>query len=65
MREHRCTREQIAGFILAGGKSLRMGVDKGLLEIDGVAVIVRTARVVELVAGSACVVGGGGNAIGD
>lgn len=49
--------ELIAGFILGGGKSLRMGVDKGLLEIDGVAVIVRTVRVVEMVAGSACVVG--------
>ena len=34
-----------------------MGVDKGLLEIGGEAVILRTARVVELVAGSACVVG--------
>ncbi|MGA8407391.1 MAG: molybdenum cofactor guanylyltransferase [Candidatus Acidiferrales bacterium] len=49
--------ERMAGFILAGGKSLRMGVDKGLLEIGGEAVILRTARVVELVAGSACVVG--------
>jgi molybdenum cofactor guanylyltransferase len=49
---------QIAGFILAGGESSRMGVDKGLLEIGGVAVILRTARVVESVAGSACVVGG-------
>lgn len=35
-----------------------MGVDKGLLEIDGVAVILRTARLVEMVAGPACVVGG-------
>jgi molybdenum cofactor guanylyltransferase len=49
---------QIAGFILGGGESSRMGVDKGLLEIDGEAVIVRTARVVQAVAGSARVVGG-------
>ncbi|MGA7221637.1 MAG: molybdenum cofactor guanylyltransferase [Candidatus Acidiferrales bacterium] len=49
---------QIAGFVLSGGESSRMGVDKGLLEIDGVAVILRTARLVEMVAGPACVVGG-------
>src|SRR5579863_4844402 len=49
---------QNAGFILGGGESSRMAVDKGLLEIDGEAVILRTARVMEAVAGSACVVGG-------
>jgi molybdopterin-guanine dinucleotide biosynthesis protein A len=48
----------VAGFILAGGKSSRMGVDKGLLEIGGVAVIVRTARLVASVAHSTRVVGG-------
>jgi molybdenum cofactor guanylyltransferase len=48
---------QSAGFILAGGESSRMGVDKGLLEIEGVPLIVRTARLVELVAGAAVVVG--------
>jgi molybdenum cofactor guanylyltransferase len=57
MREAHST-QPIAGFILGGGQSSRMGVHKGRLEIDGVAVIVRTARVVEMVAGSACVVGG-------
>jgi molybdopterin-guanine dinucleotide biosynthesis protein A len=50
--------EPVAGFVLGGGKSSRMGADKGLLEIDGVVVILRTARMVESVAGSACVVGG-------
>ncbi|MFZ0884443.1 MAG: molybdenum cofactor guanylyltransferase [Candidatus Acidiferrales bacterium] len=49
---------QIAGFILGGGKSSRMGEDKGLLEIDGEAIILRTMRVVESVAGSMRVVGG-------
>ncbi len=43
---------------MGGGESSRMGVDKGLLEIDEVAVIVRTARLVESVADSPCVVGG-------
>jgi molybdopterin-guanine dinucleotide biosynthesis protein A len=48
----------IAGFILAGGESSRMGVDKGLLEIAGVAMIVRAARLVESVAGAPAVVVG-------
>jgi molybdopterin-guanine dinucleotide biosynthesis protein A len=39
--------DQVAGFILAGGGSSRMGMDKGLLEIDGVPLIVRTARLVD------------------
>ena len=47
----------VAAFILAGGESSRMGVDKGLLEIDGVPLIVRTARLVDTVAGAATVVG--------
>jgi molybdenum cofactor guanylyltransferase len=48
---------RIAGFILAGGESSRMGVDKGLLEMDGVPLIVRTAALVDAVAGAATVVG--------
>jgi molybdenum cofactor guanylyltransferase len=39
----------IAGFILAGGASSRMGVDKGLLEIEGAPMIVRAARLLESV----------------
>jgi molybdopterin-guanine dinucleotide biosynthesis protein A len=42
----------IAGLILAGGESSRMGVDKGLLEIAGVPMIVRAARLVESVTGA-------------
>jgi molybdopterin-guanine dinucleotide biosynthesis protein A len=48
----------MAGFILAGGESSRMGMDKGLLEIAGVAMIVRAARLVESVVGSPAVVVG-------
>jgi molybdopterin-guanine dinucleotide biosynthesis protein A len=48
----------IAGFILAGGESSRMGVDKGLLEIAGVPMIARAARLVESVVGSPVVVVG-------
>lgn len=48
----------VAGFILAGGESSRMGVDKGLLEIAGVPMIVRAARLVESVVGAPGVVVG-------
>jgi molybdopterin-guanine dinucleotide biosynthesis protein A len=48
---------QVAGFILAGGASSRMGRDKALLELGGVPLIVRTVRLVEAVVGSAMVVG--------
>lgn len=49
---------QIAGWILAGGASSRMGRAKALLEIGGEPMIVRTARLVESVVGPAVVVGG-------
>jgi len=49
--------KQIAGWILAGGASSRMGRPKALLEIGGVAVLVRTVRLVESVAGPATVIG--------
>src|ERR1700693_5380089 len=48
----------IAGFILAGGESSRMGVDKGLLEVAGVPMIVRAARLAESVVGAPAVVVG-------
>lgn len=40
---------EIAGFILAGGESSRMGRDKALLEFEGVPLLTRTARLVESV----------------
>ena len=48
----------VAGFILAGGESSRMGVDKGLLEIAGAPMIVRAARLVESVVGAPALVVG-------
>jgi molybdopterin-guanine dinucleotide biosynthesis protein A len=47
----------IAGFILAGGESSRMGRDKARLELAGVPLILRTARLVESVAGAPAIVG--------
>jgi molybdenum cofactor guanylyltransferase len=51
------SRAEIAGFILAGGESSRMGRDKALLELGGEPLIVRTARLVESVVGPATVIG--------
>jgi len=51
---------QVAGFILAGGESSRMGRDKALLELDGAPLVVRTARLVEAVVGPPTIVGEGG-----
>lgn len=48
---------QLAGFILAGGESSRMGCDKALLELKGAPLVVRTARLVETVAGTPTIVG--------
>ena len=48
---------QISAFILAGGVSSRMGQDKGLLEVGGEPLIVRTARLVEPLVAGVTVVG--------
>ena len=52
--------EKTAGYILAGGESSRMGRAKALLEIGGEPLVLRTARLLESVVGTATVVGGSG-----
>ncbi len=47
----------VAGFVLAGGQSRRMGRNKALLEIAGETLLVRTARLVFDVTGSTIVIG--------
>ena len=56
-KEHRDRSGQVCGFILAGGESSRMGRDKALLELEGVALIVRMARLVESAAERCAIVG--------
>jgi molybdenum cofactor guanylyltransferase len=48
---------QIGGFILAGGESSRMGRDKAMLELDGVPLVVRAARLAHAVAADPTIVG--------
>ena len=50
----------LAGFVLAGGASSRMGSAKALLEIGGVPLLLRTVRLVESVAGPVTVIGKAG-----
>jgi len=45
------------GFVLAGGRSSRMGRDKALIEIAGVHLVSRAAQVVAAAAGSATLIG--------
>jgi molybdenum cofactor guanylyltransferase len=49
--------QHISAFILAGGESSRMGRDKARLELGGVPLILRTARLVESVAGPPAIIG--------
>jgi molybdopterin-guanine dinucleotide biosynthesis protein A len=48
---------QVAGFILAGGASSRMGRDKGLLDFGGVPLILHTARLLEPIVAQVTIVG--------
>lgn len=48
---------QVGAFILAGGASSRMGRDKGLMELLGEPLIVRTARLIEPLVATVTIVG--------
>src|ERR1700761_2959679 len=47
----------VAGYVLAGGNSTRMGRDKDLLQIDGVALVQHNAALVHAAADRATIVG--------
>jgi molybdenum cofactor guanylyltransferase len=49
-------KDSIAGFILAGGESSRMGRDKALLELGGISLLVRTVRLLDSVTAPASVI---------
>jgi len=51
-------RDSVAGFILTGGASRRMGTDKSRLELNGETFVDRISREILSVAGSVTLVGG-------
>jgi molybdopterin-guanine dinucleotide biosynthesis protein A len=52
--------DSMAGFVLTGGRSSRMGRDKALLPIEGSLMVERTAEVVCAAAGSVTLIGAPG-----
>jgi molybdopterin-guanine dinucleotide biosynthesis protein A len=48
---------EVAGFILAGGESTRMGRNKAALELGGIPMLLRTAQLVEAVVGTPTIIG--------
>jgi molybdopterin-guanine dinucleotide biosynthesis protein A len=48
--------DEVEGFVLAGGRSSRMGQDKALLEIGGMPMILHVVRLLEAVVGRVSVV---------
>lgn len=50
-------RDQVAGFILAGGNSARMGRDKALLELGGISLLERAAKLLAPLVSSVIVIG--------
>ncbi len=56
--------QPVLGAILAGGRSLRMGEDKLLLEIGGVPSVLRIAAALSVVANDVVVVGRAGSWFG-
>jgi molybdopterin-guanine dinucleotide biosynthesis protein A len=51
------SKDQVAGFVLAGGNSSRMGKNKALLAIGGVPLVARATQLVESAAGTSTVIG--------
>ncbi len=49
--------QDVTVFVVAGGKSTRMGADKALLELDGETLLARILRKARSVAGKVCIVG--------
>ena len=49
--------DQRAGYVLVGGKSSRLGIDKALLEFEGAPLVARVANVVRVAAGRVTIVG--------
>jgi molybdopterin-guanine dinucleotide biosynthesis protein A len=54
---NRTRSDEVAGFVLAGGRSSRMGRDKALLEIGGQPLVVRAARCLEPLVASVTIIG--------